>query len=231
MDNLNIPIYLSPEDVTNNNGSFDEKSLITQLATMKIFFDSHKNSEKEKIPPSSSSSVDDEIDEVIKAKENAEAEVDRLKKELDKLKDNLEKATKEIQSLQQEKEEANSKINTIAVEFEDLKEKISETEAILQHQKNSYDFEIDKLNEELSNLKDDLRQFKEANEHYALKVEKLHRDLSVALSERQECEDKEKEAIRIAEGLSKSLKELEIESNIRHIIETQAINKVISIKD
>lgn len=109
---------------------------------------------------------------------------------------------KENDSLRKEKEDS-------IYEIERLSNVLFESEEIAEHQKNQADFEIDRLTGQIGDLQSDIEDFKEANENLAIKIQKLSTELNKAQSEAKESKNKEIEATRIAQQLSKQLSEFD----------------------
>lgn len=131
---------------------------------------------------------------------------------------------KEVDFQKKEKENA-------FYEIERLTNALFESEETVVHQKNQADFEIDRLNDQIKILQSDVEEFKEANEKFALKIQKLSTDLVIAQSESKEHKNQEIEATRIAQQLSKTLKDFDEEN--RNTIESnkKILNEAISSKE
>lgn len=114
MDELGIPVFVYPEDITNQECKVDDKTLLTQLSTAKVILDQKsskdiKNSniqERSVVPNQEFTNLNDaqnEIERLRKALTRAQHEVEVEKEENMKLQNKVEELTKVNEEIEDEK--------------------------------------------------------------------------------------------------------------------------------
>ncbi|KAK8888747.1 GTPase activator activity protein [Tritrichomonas musculus] len=132
MDELGIPVFVYPEDITNQECKVDDKTLLTQLSTAKVILDQKSSKgiknyniqERSVVPNQEFTNLNDaqnEIERLRKALAQAQHEIEVGKEENMKLQNKVEELTKVNEEIEDEK-------FSLEREYAKMRQRLSNTE-------------------------------------------------------------------------------------------------------